>query len=175
MGLIISSILNMRLSLFHLDSGHSQKSDALSWHLRSNSSAITPYEGWNAANDGFCTREDRKPAYSTTINNMQAAKWHEIWELYKAFQANGPNTAVLIEQYNLTKTNTAPTESAAFNQKLRKVAFAHGDETPEAIDGNSLAKLKTLKKKYDPSGAFNQWFKITREDSIARIHRFMYC
>jgi FAD/FMN-containing dehydrogenase len=40
------------------------------------------------------------------------------------------------------------------------VNFAHGDETPEAIYGSSLPKLKQLKKKYDPSGVFNQWFTI---------------
>ena len=38
--------------------------------------------------------------------------------------------------------------------------FAFGDETNEAIYGNSLAKLKKLKKKYDTRGVFNQWFPI---------------
>lgn len=170
----------------------------------SNSSAVTQYLDWNDSNDGFCAREDRKPAYSTTINNMQAQKWPEIWDLYKTFQAKGPNSAVLIERYNLTKARAAPSGSAAMNEKLRTEAFAqaivipwytdatmdgeattfaekvralwsytadpksnpsyinfaHGDETPEAIYGSSLARLKQLKKKYDPAGAFSQWFTI---------------
>lgn len=42
----------------------------------------------------------------------------------------------------------------------RYINFAHGDETPEAIYGASLPKLKQLKKKYDPAGVFNQWFTI---------------
>jgi FAD/FMN-containing dehydrogenase len=170
----------------------------------SNSSAQTQYLDWNDSNDGFCARQDRKPAYSTTINNMQAQKWPEIWDLYKAFQAKGPNSAVLIERYNLTKARSAPSGSAAMNEKLRTEAFAqaivipwytdasldseattfaenvralwsynedprsnpsyvnfaHGDETPEAIYGSNLPRLKELKKKYDPKGVFNQWFTI---------------
>jgi FAD/FMN-containing dehydrogenase len=43
---------------------------------------------------------------------------------------------------------------------LRYINFAHGDETPEAIYGSSLPKLKQLKKQYDPAGLFNQWFTI---------------
>jgi hypothetical protein len=170
----------------------------------SNSSAQTQYLDWNDSNDGFCARQDRKPAYSTTINNMQAQKWPEIWDLYKSFQAKGPNSAVLIERYNLTKARSAPSGSAAMNEKLRTEAFAqaivipwytdkslddeavvfaervrglwsynedpkrnpsyinfaHGDETPEAIYGSSLPRLKQIKKKYDPTGVFNQWFTI---------------
>lgn len=42
----------------------------------------------------------------------------------------------------------------------RYANFAFGDETNKAIYGTSLAKLKTLKKKYDPRGVFNQWFPI---------------
>ncbi|CAO2658605.1 Nn.00g063280.m01.CDS01 [Neocucurbitaria sp. VM-36] len=170
----------------------------------SESSAVTTYDHWNDANIGFCTREDRKPAYSSTIKNMSAQKWPQIWELYKGFQAKGPNTAVLVERYNLTKAISAPVGSAAMNEALRRDAFAqaivipwysdasldseaeqfgqkvralwtrsstptndptyanfaHGDETLNAIYGSSLAKLKTLKKKYDPSNAFNQWFNI---------------
>ncbi|KAF1849778.1 FAD binding domain-containing protein [Cucurbitaria berberidis CBS 394.84] len=167
-------------------------------------SAITTYDHWNDANIGFCTRGDRKPAYSSTIKTMSAQKWPEIWELYKGFQAKGPNTAVLVERYNLTKAISAPVGSAAMNEALRRDAFAqaivipwytdasldaeaekfgqsvralwtrsktptndptyanfaHGDETSEAIYGSSLPKLKILKKYYDPSGTFNQWFRI---------------
>jgi FAD/FMN-containing dehydrogenase len=43
---------------------------------------------------------------------------------------------------------------------IRYANFAFGDETQNAIYGTSLAKLKTLKKRYDPQGAFNQWFPI---------------
>ncbi|KAF2128902.1 FAD binding domain-containing protein, partial [Dothidotthia symphoricarpi CBS 119687] len=170
----------------------------------SNTSSVDSYETWNAANTGFCVRGDRKPAYSTTINHMQPDTWPEIWKLYTEFQSKGPNSAVLIERYNLTKAASVPSGSAAFNQALRHEAFAqaivipwytdaaldsealafgqkvrdiwsfsetakmnptyanfaHGDESLEAIYGSSLARLRTLKKKWDPSGAFNQWFEI---------------
>lgn len=102
----------------------------------SESSEVTPYEGWNAANDGFCAREDRKPAYSTTINNMQATKWPEIWELYKGFQAKGPNSAVLIERYNLTKSASAPAGSAAMDERRRKEAFAQAIVIPWYTDAS---------------------------------------
>ncbi|KAH7084837.1 hypothetical protein BKA63DRAFT_401906 [Paraphoma chrysanthemicola] len=109
-----------------------------------NTSAVTPYGGWNAANDGFCAREDRKPAYSTTINNMQAKKWPEIWELYKEFQAKGPNSAVLIERYNLTKANAAPAGSAAFNERLRKEAFAQAIVIPWYTDASLDAEAEAF-------------------------------
>ncbi|KAK2017437.1 FAD binding domain-containing protein [Colletotrichum eremochloae] len=170
----------------------------------SNSSSVAGYEAWNAANDPFCARGDRKPAFSTAINHMQPETWPAIWDMYTEFQAKGPNSAVLIERYNLTKAQAAPKGSAALQEALRRdafaqaivipwytdaaldaeaqdfgrkvrdiwsytetatknptyVNFAHGDETPEAIYGSSLSKLRQLKKKWDPSGAFNQWFKV---------------
>ncbi|KAF1942364.1 FAD binding domain-containing protein [Clathrospora elynae] len=170
----------------------------------SQSSAVTPYDHWNDANIGFCGRGGRKPSYSSTIKSMNAQKWPQIWDLYKNFQAKGPNSAVLVERYNLTKAISAPVGSAAMNEALRRDAFAQaivipwyddasldaealkfgssvralwtrsttpnndptypnfafGDETQNAIYGTSLAKLKILKEKYDPSGAFNQWFPI---------------
>jgi FAD/FMN-containing dehydrogenase len=45
--------------------------------------------------------------------------------------------------------------------RARYINFAHGDETLEAIYGSSLPRLREVKKKYDPTGAFNQWFAIT--------------
>jgi hypothetical protein len=110
----------------------------------SDSSAVTQYEGWNESNDGFCAREDRKPAYSTTINNMQAEKWPEIWDLYKKFQTKGPNSAVLIERYNLTKAISAPSGSAAMNEKLRHEAFAQAIVIPWYTD----ASLDTEAEKF---------------------------
>lgn len=38
--------------------------------------------------------------------------------------------------------------------------FAHGDEPLEEIYGESLPRLKVLKKQWDPQGRFNQWFPI---------------
>ncbi|GKT50090.1 FAD-linked oxidoreductase azaL [Colletotrichum spaethianum] len=170
----------------------------------SNSSSVAAYDAWNAANDNFCTRGDRKPAFSTTINHMKPETWPAIWNLYTEFQAKGPNSAVLIERYNLTKAQSAPKGSAALQEALRRdafaqaivipwytdaaldaeaqdfgskvrdiwsysspatknptyVNFAHGDETAEAIYGSSLSRLRELKKKWDPSGAFDQWFQV---------------
>ncbi|KAF9881461.1 FAD binding domain-containing protein [Colletotrichum karsti] len=171
-----------------------------------NSSAVTPYTQWNAANDNFCARGGRKPAFSTTINNMKPDTWPEIWSLYTSFQnkSTAQNSAVLIERYNLTTAKSLPTGSAAMQDELRQEAFAqaivipwyeeesldtealafgskvrdiwsflssatvnptyvnfaHGDEELQAIYGSSLDKLKTLKKQYDPTGVFGQWFKI---------------
>ena len=90
----------------------------------SNSSALTPYDHWNDANNGFCARGDRKPGYSTTLQTMSAQKWPQVWELYKGFQAKGPNTSILVERYNLTKAISAPVNSTALNEALRRDAFA---------------------------------------------------
>ncbi|KAF9693118.1 hypothetical protein EKO04_008652 [Ascochyta lentis] len=102
----------------------------------SNSSAITPYEHWNDANINFCTRGDRKPAFSTTITSMQPQTWPEIWDLYQAFQSHSPNTAVLIERYNLTKARSAPAASTALNPALRDPAFAQAIVIPWYTDAD---------------------------------------
>ncbi|KAJ4405223.1 hypothetical protein N0V91_005382 [Didymella pomorum] len=169
------------------------------------SSAVAPYANWNDANIGFCTRGERKPAFSTTIIGMQPYTWPQIWELYKDFQAKGPNSAVLIERYNLTKARTLPGGDVSLNKALREGAFAqaivipwyndaalndealhfgrtvrdiwsdeedarqnptyanfaNGDESLEAIYGESLPRLRELKRKWDPEGVFGQWFAIT--------------
>ena len=41
------------------------------------------------------------------------------------------------------------------------VNFAFGDEPNPVVYGGSTARLQTLKKKYDPTNVFNQWFDIT--------------
>lgn len=98
------------------------------------SSAVTPYTNWNDANIGFCTRGDRKPSYSSTIKTMSASKWPQIWELYKGFQAKGPNSALLVERYNLTKAISAPVGSVAMNEALRRDAFAQAIVIPWYTD-----------------------------------------
>ncbi|KAF1915630.1 FAD binding domain-containing protein [Ampelomyces quisqualis] len=40
------------------------------------------------------------------------------------------------------------------------VNFAHGDEPLEEIYGDSLPRLRELKRKWDPEDRFNQWFNI---------------
>ncbi|KAH6988389.1 FAD binding domain-containing protein [Ilyonectria destructans] len=171
-----------------------------------NSSAVTPYTGWNAGNDPFCGRGGRKPALSTTINNMKSSTWPSIWSLYTDFQKlpGAENSAILIERYNLTKAQSVgrgksamhdelrfgafaqaivipwyedaslDTAALTFGSKVRSIwsfsttptvnptyiNFAHGDETPSAIYGSSLGRLRTLKKKYDPTNVFGQWFSL---------------
>lgn len=171
----------------------------------SESSVIAPYANWNDANIGFCARGERKPAFSTTITGMRPDTWPQVWELYKKFQAKGPNSAVLVERYNLTKAQSLPGGHVSFNPALRESAFAqaivlpwysdaalddealqfgrsvrdiwsddedatknptysnfaHGDESLEAIYGDSLPRLRELKRKWDPEGVFGQWFAIT--------------
>ena len=136
---------------------------------------------------------------------MQPDTWPQVWELYKDFQATGPNSAVLIERYNLTKARSLPEGDVSFNPVLREGAFAqaivipwnsdaaldyealqfgrtvrdiwsdeedarqnptyanfaNGDESLEAIYGESLPRLRELKRKWDPEGVFGQWFAIT--------------
>ncbi|KAH8661083.1 FAD binding domain-containing protein [Ilyonectria robusta] len=171
-----------------------------------NSSAVTPYTSWNAANDPFCGRGGRKPALSTTINNMKASTWSSIWSLYTDFQKlpGAENSAILIERYNLTKAQSVGRGKAALHDELRfdafaqaivipwyedtsldtaaltfgskvrdiwsfsasptvnptYINFAHGDESLSAIYGSSLGRLRTLKKKYDPTNVFGQWFSL---------------
>ncbi len=48
----------------------------------------------------------------------------------------------------------------------RYVNYAHGDESLDAVYGDSLQRLIKLKRKYDPEGRFSQFFPIpTREDA----------
>ncbi|KAL1883346.1 hypothetical protein Daus18300_000404 [Diaporthe australafricana] len=97
-----------------------------------NSSAVTPYQQWNAANDGFCTRGGRKPAFSTMITAMKPETWPRIWDLYAGFQnqSTAANSAVLIERYNLTRARSVAAGSAAFQDELRHEAFAEAIVIP---------------------------------------------
>lgn len=170
----------------------------------SESGDVVPYPHWNDANDGFCTRGGRKPAYSSTLTSMQAPKWPQIWDMYTAFQSKGPNTAMLVERYNLTKAASVPAGATALNDAFRRGAFAQaialpwyedagldgeamafgegvrrlwsrsenpredptyanfafGDESLRAIYGDSLERLREVKKTVDPEGVFGQWFPI---------------
>lgn len=166
-------------------------------------SSVAPYAHWNDANIVFCERGGRKPAFSTAITKMNPQVWPQIWDAYTAFQAKGPNSAILIERYNLTAARAANAAATAFNPALRDVFahaivipwyddagldsealafgqhvrslwsdapdptqnptypnFAHGDESLAAIYGDSLPRLRTLKRKWDPAGVFGQWFPI---------------
>jgi hypothetical protein len=40
------------------------------------------------------------------------------------------------------------------------INFSHGDEDLAVIYGDSLPRLQTLKKKYDPQNRINQWFDL---------------
>ncbi|KAF2875135.1 FAD binding domain-containing protein [Massariosphaeria phaeospora] len=63
-------------------------------------------------------------------------------------------------------------EAMAFAKKVRGITganeekttayvnFAHGDEGLEAVYGESLPRLKDIKRQWDPKGRFNQWFPI---------------
>ncbi|EMD97789.1 hypothetical protein COCC4DRAFT_200932 [Bipolaris maydis ATCC 48331] len=117
----------------------------------SNSSIVTTYDHWNDANIGFCTRGGRKPAFSSTLKGMNAQKWPQIWDLYKGFQAKGPNSAMLVERYNLTKAQSAPVGSVALNEALRRDAFAQALVIPwyddASLDAEALdfgSKVRAL-------------------------------
>ncbi|CAM1502377.1 Fc.00g043610.m01.CDS01 [Cosmosporella sp. VM-42] len=51
-------------------------------------------------------------------------------------------------------------QSSGFNPQKTYLNFAHGDESPEEIYGESLARLTLLKREWDPQGVFDQWFPI---------------
>ncbi|GAW16190.1 hypothetical protein ANO14919_056130 [Xylariales sp. No.14919] len=40
------------------------------------------------------------------------------------------------------------------------INFAHGDEPPEVVYGDSLPKLRKLKRRFDPHGKFSHWYNI---------------
>ncbi|KAI0467584.1 hypothetical protein F4859DRAFT_506722 [Xylaria cf. heliscus] len=40
------------------------------------------------------------------------------------------------------------------------INFGNGDEALQVVYGDSLPKLQSIKKRYDPTNAFNQWFNI---------------
>src|SRR5690242_8274014 len=105
-------------------------------------SSVAPYARWNDANINFCQRGGRKPAFSTAITEMKPQVWPQIWDAYTAFQAKGPNSAVLIERYNLTAARTANAAATAFNPALRDV-FAQAIVIPwyddAGLDGEALA------------------------------------
>lgn len=114
-----------------------------------NSSAVTPYTSWNAANDNFCARGGRKPAFSTTINNMKAETWPEIWSLYTGFQnqSTAQNSAVLIERYNLTTAKSKPAGSASMQDELRQEAFAQAIVIPWYEDATLDSVAETFGSK----------------------------
>lgn len=43
----------------------------------------------------------------------------------------------------------------------RYINFAIGDEALDVVYGDSLARLQTIKQRFDPNNIFNQWFDIT--------------
>ncbi|KAI1198159.1 hypothetical protein F5X97DRAFT_342852 [Nemania serpens] len=40
------------------------------------------------------------------------------------------------------------------------INFAHGDEASEVVYGDSLPRLRKLKRRFDPLGKFDHWYKI---------------
>lgn len=45
--------------------------------------------------------------------------------------------------------------------QARYINFAFGDEPNEVVYDTSTTRLRQLKAQYDPSGVFNQWFKLS--------------
>ena len=51
--------------------------------------------------------------------------------------------------------------------KISYINFAHGDEPNEVVYFNNTARLRELKKKYDPENVFNHWFDIVQDPDIS--------
>jgi hypothetical protein len=104
-------------------------------------SGVKPYTEWNTGGDMFCHRGGRKAAYSTSLRHMQPEKMPEVWELYKGFQAKGPNTAILIERYSLDKASAALAGDVAVNERVLGESFAQAVVVPwyeeEGMDGEA--------------------------------------
>lgn len=72
---------------------------------------------------------------------MHAEKWPEIWEMYTRFQAKAPNSAILIERFDMDKARQVSDGGVAWNETLRRDAFAQAIVIPwyenEALDGEA--------------------------------------
>ncbi|QBZ53321.1 hypothetical protein PoMZ_08997 [Pyricularia oryzae] len=68
-------------------------------------SHVAPYINWNAPNEFFCTRGDRKPAFATVLPNIKPLSWPAVWDLYDSFQKlpGAQNSVVFVKRYNFTK------------------------------------------------------------------------
>ncbi|KAL5935606.1 hypothetical protein ACKVV7_000361 [Pyricularia oryzae] len=108
------------------------------------SSHVAPYTNWNAPNEFFCARGDRKPAFATALPNMKALSWPAVWDLYDSFQKlpGAQNSAVLIERYNLTKAQSVGRGATAVHDELRFNSFGQAVVIPwykdAALDGQAL-------------------------------------
>ncbi|CRK22468.1 hypothetical protein BN1723_002906 [Verticillium longisporum] len=111
---------------------------------QTNSSSITPYTGWNVANDFFCGRGGRKPAFTTALKDMGASSWPAVWDLFAVFQKQpgAENTAIVIERYNLAKARSVGRGATAVQDELRFDSFANGIVIPwykdAALDTQAL-------------------------------------
>ncbi|KAI6582550.1 hypothetical protein MCOR06_008516 [Pyricularia oryzae] len=108
------------------------------------SSHVAPYTSWNAPNEFFCARGDRKPAFATALPNIKALSWPAVWDLYDSFQKlpGAQNSAVLVERYNLTKAQSVGRGATAVHDKLRFNSFGQAVVIPwykdAALDGQAL-------------------------------------
>jgi hypothetical protein len=97
-----------------------------------NSSSVAPYTGWNAANDFFCARGERKPAFHTSLTSMAAPDWTSVWDLYVDFQQQpgAQNSAILVEVYNYAKAKSVGRGATAVSDELRFNSFAQAVAIP---------------------------------------------
>ncbi|KAI8945762.1 hypothetical protein F4801DRAFT_593879 [Xylaria longipes] len=79
--------------------------------------------------------------------------------------------AFAIPWYNDSSLNAQAAEFGSTVRDLLRVTsglprnqtyinFGYGDEALEVVYGDSLPKLQSIKKRYDPNNVFNQWFNI---------------
>ncbi|KAI6358504.1 hypothetical protein MCOR31_009845 [Pyricularia oryzae] len=140
------------------------------------SSHVAPYTSWNAPNEFFCARGDRKPAFATALPNMKALSWpasvgRGATAVHDELRFNSFGRAVVIPWY---KDAALDGQALDFASQVRDIwsgpaggkrnpayiNFAHGDEDLAAIYGSSLPRLQELKKRYDPNNVFGQWFSL---------------
>ncbi|KAH7368017.1 FAD binding domain-containing protein [Plectosphaerella cucumerina] len=99
---------------------------------QTNSSSVAPYTGWNVANDFFCARGERKPAFHTSLHNMKASDWPAVWDLYADFQKKpgAENSAILVEVYNYGKAKSVGRGATGVSDELRFNSFAQAVAIP---------------------------------------------
>ncbi|KAI0540687.1 FAD binding domain-containing protein [Xylaria digitata] len=132
--------------------------------------------------------DETSPAWNAGFQETVPATWRQIWDKYVEFQQTpgAGQSGLLLEAYSLTKARSKDAKPAAFpNRDVNFNAFAipwYDDSSlddaakvfgtaardlwrstsglSQVVYGESLPRLKSIKRRVDPDNWFNQWFNI---------------